>query len=76
MGGPGLRSQTVVTEMACVRIREAIEEDCGTILRLIRVKAAGHKLGSQRVSGRAAGGGGGEGRGRSAPWGASGPYLP
>ncbi|XP_035888983.1 diamine acetyltransferase 2 isoform X1 [Phyllostomus discolor] len=38
--------------MAFVRIREAKEEDCGNILRLIRVKFAGQKTGSQRGSER------------------------
>ncbi|XP_036751813.2 thialysine N-epsilon-acetyltransferase isoform X3 [Manis pentadactyla] len=33
--------------MACVRIREAIEEDCGTILRLIRELAEYEKLSDQ-----------------------------
>ncbi|KAF5911842.1 hypothetical protein HPG69_015820 [Diceros bicornis minor] len=36
--------------MASVRIREAKEGDCGNILRLIRVKAAGRKPVSQRGS--------------------------
>lgn len=44
--------QTVGTGMASVRIREAKEGDCGDILRLIRVKAAGRKPGCQRGMGR------------------------
>lgn len=38
--------------MASVLIREAKEGDCGNILRLIRVRAAGRKPGSQRGSER------------------------
>ncbi|XP_053528673.1 thialysine N-epsilon-acetyltransferase isoform X4 [Artibeus jamaicensis] len=38
--------------MVFVRIREAKEEDCGNILRLIRVKFAGQKTGFQRGSER------------------------
>ncbi|XP_036884011.1 thialysine N-epsilon-acetyltransferase isoform X1 [Sturnira hondurensis] len=38
--------------MVFVRIREAKEEDCGNILRLIRVKFAGQKTGSRRGSER------------------------
>lgn len=47
--------------MVFVRIREAKEEDCGNILRLIRVKFAGQKPGSQSV---VAGGVGEEAEGR------------
>lgn len=49
--------------MVFVRIREAKEEDCGNILRLIRVKFAGQKTGSQRGSERRGWRGPGGGRG-------------
>lgn len=46
--GPGLQSQTVGMAMASVRIRQAEEGDCGNILKLIRVTAAGRKPGARR----------------------------
>lgn len=55
--------------MVFVQIREAKEGDCGNILRLIRVKSASQKPGSQRGSSlglegrRGCGGGGSCGRG-------------
>lgn len=67
--------QTVGTGMASVRIREAKEGDCGDILRLIRVKAAGRKPGCQGGMGRGLSRDCGWGRGRGAPGLCSSPRL-
>ena len=48
--------------MASVLIREAKEGDCGNILRMIWVKDAGRKPGSQRGSERRGGSGAGRRR--------------